>query len=178
MLKTAKSVHHLHINAAYWLTISGGVLIAVMLIGAHMVFPGGYPDPFIPYQTIQPGQPITALGPYGCQTEQFPEHIKMRVCRITAVEETPFSAILVWTFDGAIQKVTYYGDTLQVVDLVQHFGKPTKVSVNWRYYILNWGNEMIALVPKEAHGFTYHLRVLYLKRALTVCNEESTICLY
>jgi hypothetical protein len=127
-----------------------------------LLYRDGYPDPFIPYQTIQPGRPIASLKPYDCQTEQFPEHIKMRVCRITVEEDTPFSAILVWTFDGAIQKVTYYGDTLQVVDLIRHFGKPDSVTLYNQHYVLNWNDGTHAVTPISTRRFAHQMSVLFV----------------
>jgi hypothetical protein len=160
MLLRSDSIYHHYVYAGSWLTISTGVFIVLILVGMALAFPGGYPDPFAPYEGIMPGQPVQKLEVYGCHTESLESYLPSATCLLNYPEKTVFKGVQVFASEGIIWQITFFGGDLQVVDLIQHFGNPQTMSLKMASYTLGWDNRIFASVPLKARLFNHQLRVL------------------
>jgi hypothetical protein len=109
-----------------------------------------------------PGQSATELGEFGCIEEYPPSSSDIYLCRGNPSDELIFSRIGVFVFDGTIMGITFYCDTLQVVDLLRHFGEPVSITVEERHYVLRWDDGTYAFIPISARRYNNQLRVLFV----------------
>jgi hypothetical protein len=162
MLKPSKSFHDFSLNATYILTISAGALIVLTLLIMWVLFPGGSPDPFAPYEVIMPGESARALDMFACIQDYPPSSQGTYVCRGPSGDELIFSRIQVLVLDGTVKQITFYGESLQVVDLIHHFGQPESITLEKRHYVLTWDDGTYAFIPISARRFAHQLRVLFI----------------
>ena len=127
-----------------------------------LLFPSGYPDPFTPYEVIMPGQPASALNDFACIEDYPPSPSNIYVCRGNPGAEVIFSRIQVLVFNSTINQITFYGESLQVVDLIHRFGQPKTITLEKRHYVLTWDDRTYAFIPVSARRFAHQLHVLFI----------------
>jgi hypothetical protein len=127
-----------------------------------LLYPDGYPDPFAHYAELLPGQPAAVLDTFACRREYPPPSLDTYLCGIHPEDALIFSRIQVLIYNDRIARITFYGSGLQVVDLIQHFGRPSSITVEEEHYILWWEDGTYALIPITARRYTYQLRVLFV----------------
>jgi hypothetical protein len=130
-----------------------GAMVGV-LAGTILIYPGGYPDPFAPYDAIMPGQPIAALDDYSwCD----PKHRSLAYNSITICP--PFEIVVAKFDSDTIQSVWFHTETLQVVDLVRHWGTPDSVHGEPERFTLCWRKQKVFATTKSIARFTYQAPV-------------------
>jgi hypothetical protein len=175
MRRHSDSIHQVHLYAAYGLSLSAGVFLMTVLVGVSLLNPGSYPDPFVPYEAIMPGQTLGKLDAFGCYRHDPPTSIGGLICPIKRPEQSVFNRVHTITNNGVVQQVTFYGETLQVVDLIRHFGKPETIEVKEQSYFLSWGDTIYARVPIAARRYHHQLRVLFVTVKLLPDVNRGTV---
>ena len=151
------------LNALYaylvWLMALGtSVVVTLILIASAVVYSGGYPDPFAPYDALRLGQPTQVLENFDCRAMDYPYEVRTSVCWITP-EDGVFTRVVVISKDDRLQYVNFYGETLQVVDLVRRWGMPQVVTQAGADFSLRWQDGIVAFAPMAARRFNHLLPV-------------------
>jgi hypothetical protein len=124
------------------------------LVFMRLLNSGGYPDPFAPYADLKPGSSIGTVETLHCSPKVFPEFESRGVCLIPTNGEV-FTTIEIIEHLGTIERITFFANDLQTVDLVNHWGKPEAVRQHKRHAVMRWGDGVIAQTTAPVSRFTY-----------------------
>jgi hypothetical protein len=142
-----------------WLVMLGSSVVATLiLVAAAVTYPNGYPDPFAPYEELRPGQSTEVLEKFDCRVMDSDYGPPNSRCAITP-NDNIFERIEVISWDERLRYVVFYGETLQVVDLVRRWGKPDVITQIGFRFNLRWRGEIVAVAPMAAPRFNHQLPV-------------------
>jgi hypothetical protein len=121
------------------------VLALAALVGTKLLNPGGYPDPFVPHQSIisLPGQSIAAVSELPCRVVVLSSHLNQSWCDFM-IDTEHFRSVEVVSEQGVITQVWFAVKSLQVVDVVQRWGPPQQIKRSRREYIAIWDSGLVA----------------------------------
>jgi hypothetical protein len=144
------------------LTLSSGVLIVVG--GATLAYPGGYPDPFATYEAVMPGRRVVALEEPPCDFQIIPGQILLMECDSFPATDH-FVSIHAITQDGRFTAAWFYARNLVIADVITHWGQPDSVIHDENKFILRWDNGLrLVIHPVDPAGrFSYGLPVDWLQ---------------
>jgi hypothetical protein len=176
MFEGIYTLYQLIVSAGWWLTLGSSTLVTVVLASTALVQPGGYPDPFTPYADLKPGQSVTIFETHPCQTPYSMGDSEQRICVIRP-NDGIFDRIIVSAYESDIETVTFYGENLQVVDVVRRWGKPNRVLPYGRGYILTWNQGVITYTVASEHRLSYQLPVNFVMLSNYYLSAEGHITL-
>lgn len=118
------------------------IIITITLILLHTsagwLYSEGYTDPFIAYESITPGQPTSALSQYPCVRPPTPSYLRAKPVCILYFDDGVFSKIVVSAAEDTIVGITFTGNGLELLDLVQRWGQPDYQWESYRGKGLRW----------------------------------------
>lgn len=139
-----------------------------------------YPDPFVQYRAIMPGQPSNTLQRYPCRWRpQSGNGEQLAYCQF-APEIGPFSIVTV-EYDDVIRRIGFVvrPGRLYLGDLMQCWGHPTGVEPDASHFAeglidIYWGKQTYAQI--EASQSHYRARLAYFVAisAVTIGGENTT----
>jgi hypothetical protein len=141
------------------LSTSFALLALAALVGTKLLNPGGYPDPFVPYEYLLdlPGASATVLNHLPCQASAFPPHLNQSWCDFT-LDSEHFRYVSIGGEFVTVTQVLLTVDSLQVVDLVQRWGPPQRIQQSSQVFIISWDSGLVAYCAL-GRRFHYQLEV-------------------
>jgi hypothetical protein len=135
------------------------VLMLAVVALLSVIYSDGYPNPFISYGTIRPGESLASvIEQQPCRRMVFvPGSTGMFSCVINPDSET-IDSIIVISRDGRIQQVEFLPTNLQAIQLLRRWGRPDRIQRVHQSYVLSWDEGVIAHVPAGGQ-FSYLLPV-------------------
>jgi hypothetical protein len=155
------------------LAVSLFCITLTVLAGTALAYPDGYPDPFAPYDEVMPGQPAKALEVYPCVS-----HVSLHgegqhnLCYIWP-EEAIFRSITATVCNEIILDLTFNVKNVQIVDLVELWGRPDTIDEVPRAYRLRW-DEGIYAVSSATERFTFQSFVVLV--SISSNNKAESNC--
>jgi hypothetical protein len=141
------------------LTLMFFVLALTVRAAAILVSPLDITDVFLPYEAIMPSSTMAALGDYDCHINQEWEDIRYSFvnpppheCNILP-EQGAFQAITVALQDDHIQTLVFYSDTLQLGNLIEHWGLPVVARAHHQEMALCWDLGTYTVRASALHRF-------------------------
>src|SRR5688572_29878039 len=125
------------LTAAMVLTLGFMLLIAVTRTAMSAVYPGGYINAFVAYQTAQPGTKLASLPPDMCGAHYASFATHEEQCDLALVSGL-FSRVTLTLHGGVVAKVTFVGNGAQIGDLIQQWGRPDSIVHQYGMYTLTW----------------------------------------
>jgi len=174
MFEGIYTLYQLIVSAGWWLILGSSTLVTVVLAGAALVQPGGYPDPFTPYADIKPGQPVSIFETHPCQAYSMMGDSEEYTCVIRP-NDGIFDRIIVSAYESHIETVTFYGENLQVIDVVRRWGEPNRILSYESVYILTWDQGVITYTVYSKRPFSYQLSVDFVMLSKNYLSAEGHI---
>lgn len=137
------------------------IAIAIILLRSTLesVYDVGYVDPFAVYDPIAPGQPTSVLNNYPCQVPTVPTYLRTKPICVLYFDKGVFSKVVVSASGETIVSVTFTGNGLELLDLVQRWGQPDYEWETYRGKGLRW--------KIGVDAFTARLEYTHTRSAIT-----------
>ncbi len=149
----------------------------IVLGGTGLVYPGGYPDPFAPYEAMMPGQTIGSSALSLCL---FDNMLLVRdmtgYCQLHSDNDALLVTIMV-QFD-VVQRLSFRGGHFQFGDLVKRWGRPTVIETfatesQAVIFHTRWSSGIYAiLTPAEPDGRLNYLAPVHY---LSIEGEQPSL---
>jgi hypothetical protein len=138
------------------------VLIRFVTVAAAVLPVPPPVDPLAAFDPVMPGTPTEALSAFNCESAFFYSTVDVMrsYCRIRPGDGPVVSV----TVTGESDRITNLWFTLrgvQMVDLVNRWGRPTRARHVGNMYLVWWGESRYAVV-REGGWLTYQSPVRYL----------------
>lgn len=135
--------------AAVALTLGFMLLIAVTRTAMSAVYPDGYVNAFVAYQTAQPGIKLATLPSDTCGAHYASFATHEEQCDMALVSDR-FSRVTLTLKGGTIAKMSFMGNGVQVGDMIQQWGRPDSIVHQYGMYTLTWNAGIVAVA--KAYG--------------------------
>jgi hypothetical protein len=139
-----------------------GCAVTVLgVVGAFaLVFPDGYPDPFVPYDRFMTGE-VAPMAEAALCEERWHDPYSINSMCMLRLENGPFREIQITIHSSSTRmwtsKIDYWPRHLRVVDLVRHWGAPDRIVVidsKLHNYRLMWNDAHVEAYATSARRFT------------------------
>ncbi len=158
---------------AIWTLFTTTVLVFAALLIPGWLNPHKIPDAFAPYDSITPGQPVSALNDYPCNYIYGYDYWTsgQSYCQITIPDGVIRSVTAIYKND-IIETLWFHTRGMHMADVAYRWGRPDILRVSRLFYIAEWDSGIYATATTPGR-FTLNSPVTFI--ALTRVPEISVM---
>ena len=129
------------------------VVVTGVLGGTRLIYPQGYPDPFLPYTALMAEQAV--LHRVLCDAQWHDPSTHQAICKIVPVSG-PFDEINVYFCDCDLARleVAFWSEQLRVADLILHWERPDTIIQDGMRYELVWDHPQVRAYTGSENRYT------------------------
>jgi len=115
-------------------------------VGMGLLSTGRDSDPFVSYDALMPGQPLSAMEHFSCLFQQVGSIVgDVTFCQMRPPDGS-FRSVIATLQSGSVQELTFQVQGLAIGDIIRHWGQPERITQDARYFYLTWKQGVYVLI--------------------------------